>query len=123
MGGLGQEQGADRVIELTARAQPPDDIGDRDAAHPGQRDGALVLGGDAAVDAYRVHRNSAVPAPSRRRRNSRCLTSPSWPSGAGTPVPSLTVWVASPKETACSQMLLIPGNRAGNVTCAFSQYS
>jgi hypothetical protein len=70
-----------------------------------------------------VHRNSAVPAPSRRRRNSRCLTSPSWPSGAGTPVPSLTVWVASPKETACSQMLLIPGNRAGNVTCAFSQYS
>src|ERR1035438_5274218 len=56
MGGRGQEQGADRVVELAAGAQPPDDVGDRDAAHPGQRDGALVLGGDAAVDADRVHR-------------------------------------------------------------------
>src|ERR1700722_3536316 len=51
-----QEQGADLVIELAFRAEPPDDVGHRDAAHAGQRDDALVLGGDAAADASGVHR-------------------------------------------------------------------
>ena len=67
MGRRGQEQGADLVIELAGGTQPPDDVGDGDAAHPGQRDGALVLGGDAAVDPDGVH---------RRGRGGSMLSSP-----------------------------------------------
>src|ERR1700678_2457034 len=42
----GQEQGADFVVELAVGSQPPDGVGDRDAAHSGQRDVAAVLGRD-----------------------------------------------------------------------------